>query len=368
MLVSVILLDAMDWLVVESAMDTRADSLKDGMSSESPAPAATSERSDGRERMGERDGRIGGTSSRSLVPVGVSPPSGSVPNAVPASLDEEARSGLSDRNVGRPADGGVQRLVLFRAGDRGEYDDEDTVKFGEDMTAREEEPVRYGEPRVTFAVVLATAASTGLDLLPPRKTWERVGTGGVSAHLTKAMIVFATRARQSEVPSMRSSLRKSSSGGRPLAEQDARNLVTFDMRSLPSSRGSIRVMDPGRNLFISLMNFHEGVSVPLRERGNQGEKRRDLQAKNIAVSQRFCEQPALPLFSCGTSTCTDLGRAPVGRSPAFLPHALQSGESSHAHLHFFRLAYTETDALPWSQHFLAKHRSGHTHRFAMHGV
>jgi hypothetical protein len=63
-LFSVMLLDAMDCPVVESAIDMRADSFKDGARSES--------RSDGRERTGERGARIGGTSSRSLdVPVGV---------------------------------------------------------------------------------------------------------------------------------------------------------------------------------------------------------------------------------------------------------------------------------------------------------
>jgi hypothetical protein len=252
------LLDATDWLVVESAMDTRADSPKGSMrGGESPAPK------DGRERMGERDTTIGGTSSHSLAPVGVSHPSGSVACAVSASLDEEARAGLSDRSVGRPADGGVQRLVLFRAGDCGERGDEDAIKLGEDMTAREDEPVRYGVLRVTFARSLETGALMGFDLLLPRNWRECVDWEGVSAHLTRAIIVFATRARQSDVPSMRSSRRKSSSGGRPLAEQDARNFVTFDMRSLPSSRGSIRAIEPGRNLFISLLMISQrGVSVP----------------------------------------------------------------------------------------------------------
>ena len=58
-LVSVMLLDAIDCLVVESAIDTHADSFKDGARRES--------RLDGHERRGERGGRIGGTSSRSLV-------------------------------------------------------------------------------------------------------------------------------------------------------------------------------------------------------------------------------------------------------------------------------------------------------------
>jgi hypothetical protein len=123
-----LLLDAIDWFVVvivESATDMRTDSLP--RSDDSPAPEATSERSDGRERIGERGGRIGGTSSRSLVPVGVSCPSVSAPPPmakVPVSLeDEETESGLVDRNVGRPtptAEGGGDGddvhccLVLFR--------------------------------------------------------------------------------------------------------------------------------------------------------------------------------------------------------------------------------------------------------------
>ena len=164
-----LLLDAMDWFV-ESATDTRTDSLPKG--DNSPAPVI-SERSDGRERRGERGGRIGGTSSRSLVPVGVSYPSASAPppkDKVLASLeDEETNSRLVDRNVGRPtptAEGGDGDdvhccLVLFRVvrGECGEFwgDGEcecaDTDRLGEDMTAREEdveerdEPVRYGEPR-----------------------------------------------------------------------------------------------------------------------------------------------------------------------------------------------------------------------------
>jgi hypothetical protein len=86
-LMSVTLLDAIDWFVVESAMDARVDCLKDGTSGDSPAPEVTSERSEGRERRGERGGRIGGTSSRSLVLVGVSYPSVSAP-VVAASLDK----------------------------------------------------------------------------------------------------------------------------------------------------------------------------------------------------------------------------------------------------------------------------------------
>lgn len=273
-----LLLDATDWFVVvivESATDTRTDSLPKG--GDSPAPEAIRERSDGRERIGERGGRIGGTSSRSLVPVGVSCPSVSAPPLmakVPVSLeDEETESGLVDRNVGRPtptAEGGGDGddvhccLVLFRvvSGEDGDFDGDgececgDADKLGEDMAAREGEaeekevPGRYGEPR--GGAFTTTDVFIGLRIPLPREIRECV-CRGVSAHLTSAMIVFATRASESEVASIRSSRRKRSSGERPLAEQDARNLVTLDIRSLPSSRGSIRPMELGRNLFINLM-------------------------------------------------------------------------------------------------------------------
>jgi hypothetical protein len=275
-----LLLDAIDWfvvVVVESATDARIDSLPRG--GDSPAPAAISERSDGRERIGERGGTIGGTSSRSLVPVGVSWPSISAPAPmakVPVSLeDEETESGILDRNVGRPtptAEGGGDGgdvlccLVLFRVvnWEGGDFDGDgececgDADKLGEDMAAREEEaeekevPGRYGEPRGGGAFTTTEEVLIGLRTPLPREIRE-CACRGVSAHLTSAMIVLATRASESELASIRSSRRKRSSGVRPLAEQDARNLVTLDMRSLPSSRGSIRPMEPGRNLFINLM-------------------------------------------------------------------------------------------------------------------
>lgn len=314
-----LLLDAIDWFVVvivESATDARTDSLpKEG---NSPAPEAISERSDGRERKGERGGGIGGTSSRSLVLVGVSYPSVSAPPPepkVPASLREETNSRLVDCNVGRPtppAEGGDGDdvpfcLVLFRVviGERGEFDGDgegegegectDADKLGEDMTAREEEeekeePVRYGEPRGSGAFA-AVDVLIGLRIPPlPREIRECVCMG-VSAHLMSAMIVFATRASESEVASIRSSRRKRSSGERPLAEQDARNLVTLDMRSLPSSRASIRAMDPGRNLFINLMRIvdREGgkaINISSHTCGNQ-EKNIGSLAENVTVPQRL---------------------------------------------------------------------------------
>jgi hypothetical protein len=130
------LLDVIEWLVTESAMEAHVDSSKGSMrGGESPVPK---ERSDGRECMGERDTTIGCTSSHSPVLVGISHPSDSVLCTASVSPDEE---GLSDRSVGRPADGGVQRLVWFCAGDRGEHGDENSINLGEDMIVRKDEPV-----------------------------------------------------------------------------------------------------------------------------------------------------------------------------------------------------------------------------------
>jgi len=161
---SVTLLDAIDWFVVESAMDARVDCLKDGTSGDSPAPEVASERSEGRERRGERGGRIGGTSSKSLVLVGVSYPSVSAP-VVAARLDKEATSGLTDRNVGRPTEGGVHRLVLARVGECRDCAD----RLGEDITAGDAEPVRYGEPTGPFKLGFTTEALTCFGLPLPRK-------------------------------------------------------------------------------------------------------------------------------------------------------------------------------------------------------
>lgn len=102
--------------------------------------------------------------------------------------------------------------------------------------------------------------------------------------------------------------RKRSSGGKPLPEQASRNLITFDVRNTPSSRGSIRAIDLGRILFISLSRTKKEIGR-LRVQG------RSL-AKDIVISQRFCEQHPLPLFPRTTITgisrslqCTVLGRA-----------------------------------------------------------
>ena len=101
-------------------------------------------------------GSMGGISLHSLALVGISHPSSSVPCAVSALRDEEARTGLSDCSAGRPADGGIQHLILFHAEDCGEHSDEDAIKLGENMTVREDKPVQYGVLRVTFVLSLAT--------------------------------------------------------------------------------------------------------------------------------------------------------------------------------------------------------------------
>jgi len=94
---------------------------------------------------------------------------------------------------------------------------------------------------------------SGLTLPPSGKECEFVGADP-SAHSTKAMIVLTTRARLCEVPSTRSSGKNRSSGGSPLPEHDARNFDTFDLRRMPSSCEWTLGIEPGRNLFKSLMN------------------------------------------------------------------------------------------------------------------
>lgn len=61
----------------------------------------------------------------------------------------------------------------------------------------------------------------------------------------------ATRARDSLVPSIKSSRWNRSSWGRPYEAQAARNLVTLEVLTMPSSRGSGRTVLLERSLFIS---------------------------------------------------------------------------------------------------------------------
>ena len=67
-------------------------------------------------------------------------------------------------------------------------------------------------------------------------------------------MVLKTRASDSKEPSMRSSRRKRSSEESPKVEEhEARNLVTFEVRTTPSSRLSTRAIELGRTLFINLV-------------------------------------------------------------------------------------------------------------------
>ena len=66
-------------------------------------------------------------------------------------------------------------------------------------------------------------------------------------------IVLKTQASDSKEPSIMSLRRKRSSEGCPnVEEHKARNLVTFEVLTTPSSRLSTRAIDPGRTLFINL--------------------------------------------------------------------------------------------------------------------
>ena len=93
-------------------------------------------------------------------------------------------------------------------------------------------------------------------------------------------MVLETRASDSKEPSMRSSRRKRSWEGSPSVEEhEARNLVTFEVRTTPSSRLSTRVIDPGRTLFINLCfisqvsNAFGGVNVSCENGEGKGRKK-----------------------------------------------------------------------------------------------
>jgi len=181
--------DEMGWSLLELAIAPPAD----GMCGGSPAPAVSGKLLGGG-RLGDRGGRRGGDSRV-------------------AACADPARCGS---RVGPP------ESIITRG------------RFGGKRSGRK------------------GGRFSGLILPPSVEEWGYVGVD-TSAHLTKAMAVLATRARLCDVPSTRSLGRKISSCGSPLAEHDARNFITFDLRRMPSSRGSICEIDPGRNLFKSLM-------------------------------------------------------------------------------------------------------------------
>ena len=100
--------------------------------------------------------------------------------------------------------------------------------------------------------------------------------GGFSEISARAMIVLETRASDSKEPSIRSSRRKRSPEVSPSVEEhEARNLVTFEVRTTPFSRLSMWTIDPGRTLFINLFfifrvsgGFSGTKVFRLRYRGN----------------------------------------------------------------------------------------------------
>jgi hypothetical protein len=99
----------------------------------------------------------------------------------------------------------------------------------------------------------------------------------------RATMVLETRASDSKEPSIRSSRRKRSSEVSPnVEEHEARNLVTFEVRTTPSSRLSTRAIDPGTD-FVHQSVFYFPVSEAFRDvsvssdrdvarRGGKGEK------------------------------------------------------------------------------------------------
>ena len=85
------------------------------------------------------------------------------------------------------------------------------------------------------------------------RPWSLGRSGGFSEVSIRVMMVLETRARDSKEPSIRSSRRKRSPEESPnVEEHEARNLVTFEVRTTPFSRLSICAIDPGRTLFINL--------------------------------------------------------------------------------------------------------------------
>ena len=185
-------------------------------------------------------------------------------------------------------------------------------------------------------------------------------------------MVLETRASDSKEPSMRSSRWKRSWEGSPnVEEHEARNLVTFEVRTTPSSRLSMRVIDPGRTLFINLFFIFQisnpfgdvgvlckngkekgreksrkfctsGTYGPIPENGGRlGGKAKGLMrkmyslAQNITVLQGFRKQPPFSIFShradatstkaTKTSNSRSIGNTSNAGSTALSPYPLQPG-------------------------------------------
>ena len=94
-------------------------------------------------------------------------------------------------------------------------------------------------------------------------------------------------------------------GGSPFAEHDARNFITSEVRSLLSSRGSIRAIDSGRSLCDEPTNefieqtlvFRSSIRAVTNGNGNHS------QAQDIDIPQRFCEQSWLSLLALPLPHC-----------------------------------------------------------------
>ena len=238
--VSVIWLDASDCRIGEGGASESAKEPRTESPTDTRVESAREVRSlvvDARGRRGERGGGLGNGGTTSLSPSLVP----FVLSKLPAVLlpSESDSLGLSERTVGSV---GCVGLMRFRCTpdtetDVGDADRCADDRFGVDAVARESVPCPYGPFRASVPwpwIILDLSA------------------GGNSDTRSNAMMFLATRAIESGVLSIRSSRWNSSSGGTPSEEQAARNFVTFDVRTKPSSRLSTRGMSPGCSLLTSL--------------------------------------------------------------------------------------------------------------------
>ena len=122
-------------------------------------------------------------------------------------------------------------------------------------------------------------------------------------------------------------------GGSPFAEHDARNFITSEVRSLLSTCGSIRAIDPGRSLCHEPTNeFIEQTlvcrsSIRAATNGNGNHS----QAQDIDILQRFCEQSSLSLFALPLPYCPAKQAVILQfrKSAASSPYALKPRNGTH---------------------------------------
>ena len=137
------------------------------------------------------------------------------------------------------------------------------VGTGTGTSARARPRSRGGETDRTKLGVDCAALDNPEDCPYGPRPWSlRWSGGGFSEVSMRAMTVLETRARDSKEASMRSSRRKRSPEESPnVEEHEARNLVTFAVRTTPFSRLSMWAIEPGRTLFISLFIVFEVSDV-----------------------------------------------------------------------------------------------------------